>query len=64
MSNEEQLVAHKRGKWSAHGVPHKGWGGSALTLKISVNRRLSAKCASRRRFASFTTWNTPTIRAA
>lgn len=25
MSNEEQLVAHKRGKWSAHGVPHKGW---------------------------------------
>lgn len=25
MSNEEQLVAHRRGKWSAAGVPHKGW---------------------------------------
>lgn len=22
---EEQLVAHRRGKWSASGVPHKGW---------------------------------------
>jgi len=25
MSNEEQLVAHRRGKWSVPGVPHKGW---------------------------------------
>lgn len=25
MSNEEQLVAHKRGKWSVPDVPHKGW---------------------------------------
>jgi hypothetical protein len=22
---EEQLVTHRRGKWSARGVPHKGW---------------------------------------
>jgi hypothetical protein len=22
---EEQLVVHRRGKWSARGVPHKGW---------------------------------------
>jgi len=22
---EEQLVAHRRGKWSSAGVPHKGW---------------------------------------
>jgi hypothetical protein len=22
---EEQLVTHRRGKWSAPGVPHKGW---------------------------------------
>lgn len=25
MSSEEQLVAHRRGKWSVAGVPHKGW---------------------------------------
>jgi len=25
MPSEEELVAHRRGKWSMVGVPHKGW---------------------------------------
>jgi hypothetical protein len=25
MPSEEQLVAHRRGKWSMPSVPHKGW---------------------------------------
>ena len=25
MATEEQLVANRRGKWSAAGVPHRGW---------------------------------------
>ena len=25
MLSEEELVTHRRGKWSAAGVPHKGW---------------------------------------
>lgn len=25
MPSEEELVAHRRGKWSMPGVPHKGW---------------------------------------
>lgn len=25
MTTEEQLVANRRGKWSAAGVPHRGW---------------------------------------